>query len=1061
MKKNVKKGTVVVISAAMAASTFSSAVVMAEEASLTESAISAAEFAQPSMEYRPGVRWWWPGGAAKTEDLIAQIEYLAENNFGAVEINPFNNGFVMTEATQEDLENILNYDTPEYYEKLKAVVAAAAEKGITVDLNIGSGYCASDDSVQQEDTMGNMGLGRTTITVAEDAVGTEVTQDVPPVEISSLYLTQLTPFVYAYCAPDGTEGTWTGNNETLQAVIISKIVSTEGANIIDPNAGMFGASSEGEEGEEEAEPTPLNFYDPETKEITKSYTKQYILDPEKTVVISVNDLKDGKVTFTPEEAGDYEVIGLYNEDSNSIGLTELHYNPDKRDYVVDHLDADAVAKYVKDWIEGNEEYPSDLHTITEEYGDTLRAAFNDSYEFHNDNFYNDKVYEAASDSSNILGYDFTKYLPIMYEIGSANFNLGMVMDPENPEITYQTTSNNPLTYDLTEDEIARITYDFRQLIDQAFQAGMESFSTALANYGLVYRQQAYNPPIDTLKSSKYVDIPETEGLDELQLKRVTSGAHLYGKNLITSEVYTLGSTPYTLTPSFIKEGYDLMATAGVTNFFYHGLNATYYGTEEQKEAGVWGEEGWRAWPTIGIETNETDSLSGYYKTLNMYNARNNYVMQSGNQSADVAVYMPLFGSIEANDTINTLNTEGYLYDMMNDDVIQNELSVADGRLVVAASGIAYDALVIDKQTLPLATMESLAKLAEEGANIIFFGELPNRQPGYLDGAYQEADAKVADLAAGMQEAETVKAAASVEELTAALGETVAPEITYASNAQVRMNRRTLESGGEVAYIRNMNQTENNVVEVQVADGLVNGYLLDQNTGKIYNADIADGTISLELKADASVILLCETEGNGYAVTESGEPEALANAPSEENVELGAFTLTVTADNIGTNLPKAEAETKTYEGDVLGDWGSDEFQGGELKYVSDEGVYHTTFTMDDLSAYESGEKSLVLSLGETKYAAEIIVNGQELGQLVYAPYERDITSALVEGENTLEIHVQPLRTNRRVGMKEAYEADPEANAQYEYYGKTVGAAMGDAPTGMGGGIVGPVALNVVK
>ncbi len=1061
MKKNVKKGIVVVITAAMAAGVFSSGMVMAEGTSLTESSISAAEFAEPSMQYRPGVRWWWPGGAAKTEDLIAQIEYLAENNFGTVEINPFNNGFVMTEATQEDLENILNYDTPEYYEKLEAVIAAAAEKGITVDLNIGSGYCASDDSVQQEDTMGNMGLGRTTITVAEDAVGTEVTQEVPPVEISSLYLTELTPFVYAYCAPDGTEGTWTGNNETLQAVIISKIVSTDGANIIDPNAGMFGESSEGDEGDEETEPTPLNFYDPETKEITKSYTKQYILDPEKTVVISVDDLKDGKVMFTPEEAGDYEVIGLYNEDSNSIGITELHYNSDKRDYVVDHMDADAVAEYVKNWIEGNEEYPSDLYTITEEYGDTLRAAFNDSYEFHNDNFYNDKIYEAASDSSNILGYDFTKYLPIMYEIGSANFNLGMVMNPENPEITYQTTSNNPLTYNLTEDEIARITYDFQQLIDQAFQAGMESFSTTLANYGLVYRQQAYNPPIDTLKSSKYVDIPETEGLDELQLKRVTSGAHLYGKNLITSEVYTLGSTPYTLTPSFIKEGYDLMATAGVTNFFYHGLNATYYGTEEQEKAGVWGEEGWRAWPTIGIETNETDSLSGYYKTLNMYSARNNYVMQSGTQSADVAVYMPLFGSIEANDTINTLNTEGYLYDMMNDDVIQNELSVTDGKLVVTASGIAYDALVIDKQTLPLATMESLAKLAEDGANIIFVGELPNRQPSYLDGAYQEADSAVSDLAAGMQEADTVKIAASAEELAAALGETVVPEITYASNDQVRMNRRTLESGGEVAYIRNMNQTENNMVEVQVADNLVNGYLLDQNTGKIYNADIADGTISLELKADASVILLCETEGYGYAETESGVPEALANSPSEESVELGAFTLTITADNIGTNLPKAEAETKTYEGDVLGDWGSDEFQSGELKYVSDEGVYNTTFTIDDFSAYESGEKSLVLSLGEIKYAAEIIINGQDMGQLVYAPYERDITSALVEGENTLEIHVQPLRTNRRVGLKEAYEADPEANAQYEYYSKTVGTAMGDAPGVMGGGIVGPVELNVVK
>lgn len=94
-------------------------------------------------------------------------------------------------------------------------------------------------------------------------------------------------------------------------------------------------------------------------------------------------------------------------------------------------------------------------------------------------------------------------------------------------------------------------------------------------------------------------------------------------------------------------------------------------------------------------------------------------MQSGSQSADVAVYMPLFGSIEENDTITTLNTEGYLYDVMNDDVIQNELSTENGKLTVTASGITYDALIIDKQSLPTATMESLEKLSEEGANIVF------------------------------------------------------------------------------------------------------------------------------------------------------------------------------------------------------------------------------------------------------------------------------------------------------------------------------------------------------
>ena len=132
----------------------------------------------------------------------------------------------------------------------------------------------------------------------------------------------------------------------------------------------------------------------------------------------------------------------------------------------------------------------------------------------------------------------------------------------------------------------------------------------------VYKRQAYNPPIDTLRSAKNVDIPETEGLSEYSLKRVASGAHLYGRNLVTSEVYTLGSTPYNCTPSFIKNGYDLMATSGVNNFFYHGLSSPYFGTDEAKANNAYGEYGWRGWPTIGIDITQNNPLWPYFNSLN-------------------------------------------------------------------------------------------------------------------------------------------------------------------------------------------------------------------------------------------------------------------------------------------------------------------------------------------------------------------------------------------------------------------------------------------------------------
>ncbi len=60
----------------------------------------------------------------------------------------------------------------------------------------------------------------------------------------------------------------------------------------------------------------------------------------------------------------------------------------------------------------------------------------------------------------------------------------------------------------------------------------------------------------------------------MSLIRVSSGAHLYDKNLVTCEQYTLGCTPFKNTLEQVKIGYDNMATSGVNNFSIMGLIIT-------------------------------------------------------------------------------------------------------------------------------------------------------------------------------------------------------------------------------------------------------------------------------------------------------------------------------------------------------------------------------------------------------------------------------------------------------------------------------------------------------
>lgn len=179
-------------------------------------------FANPDITYRPGVRWWWPGNGATTEDLVAQVEYLHDNGFGAVEIVAFSKGFLTGNGTTTgyfydsaglgyDTDQIASYESSEYFDKLDAVIARANELGITVDLNIGSGYLANDDSVTLEDSQATMALGRQTIDVSP---GAPMTLTIPEVEASPIFATEKFGFDFAE---------WDADNAQLSAVIIARI----------------------------------------------------------------------------------------------------------------------------------------------------------------------------------------------------------------------------------------------------------------------------------------------------------------------------------------------------------------------------------------------------------------------------------------------------------------------------------------------------------------------------------------------------------------------------------------------------------------------------------------------------------------------------------------------------------------------------------------------------------------------------------------------------------------------------------------------------------------------
>ena len=87
-----------------------------------------ASFMKPSLQFAPFARWWWPGNNVTKEELIREVNLFADNHFGGVEIQPAI--IIYTPGTKEDRDKAATWDTPEYYENLRAVLEEARKRGL-------------------------------------------------------------------------------------------------------------------------------------------------------------------------------------------------------------------------------------------------------------------------------------------------------------------------------------------------------------------------------------------------------------------------------------------------------------------------------------------------------------------------------------------------------------------------------------------------------------------------------------------------------------------------------------------------------------------------------------------------------------------------------------------------------------------------------------------------------------------------------------------------------------------------------------------------------------------
>lgn len=94
-----------------------------------------AEFAEPSLEFAPGIRWLWPGDAVEDATLRAEVERIAAAGYGMIEIQP-----ASMLLDSETSGRIRKAGEASYLEHVRVVARAARAHGLRYELTLGSGW---------------------------------------------------------------------------------------------------------------------------------------------------------------------------------------------------------------------------------------------------------------------------------------------------------------------------------------------------------------------------------------------------------------------------------------------------------------------------------------------------------------------------------------------------------------------------------------------------------------------------------------------------------------------------------------------------------------------------------------------------------------------------------------------------------------------------------------------------------------------------------------------------------------------------------------------------------
>lgn len=508
----------------------------------------------------------------------------------------------------------------------------------------------------------------------------------------------------------------------------------------------------------------------------------------------------------------------------------------------------------------------------------------------------------------------------------------------------------------------------------------------------------------------------------------TSISHITGQPIVGAEAFTSDNPEaWQEYPWSMKDQSDWALAHGVNRFVYHTFAHKPLGDEYRPGMtmgpyGVHWDRGQTWWPMV----------EAYHK----YISRCSHMMQQGQAVSDILyltpegapmVFTPPADAMEENGAIP--DKKGYSFDGCSPKMLMERADVKDGKIVFPGA-TSYEIMVLPNfKTMTPELLEKITSLVEKGAKVI--GIPPVKSPSLTD--YPGCDEKVKRLAENLwgqfelpKELKAIKNGKgtiywggdlqsdglypSYKSTVDILKKLNIAEDFRSDNNTIRYgHRRTADK--DIYFVANRTNNAQRTTCTFRASGepeLWSG--VDGSSRQLQQYKTEDGITAIDLEFapyESYFVVFDRTKA-----TDNKVKEGRANFPVFTTIKTIRGPWNVSFD------PKFGGP-ENIEFDELMDWTAHEMRG--IKYYSGIASYKKTFNINNI---ENNNSKYYIDLGVVNDIARVKLNGKDIGVVWCAPWRIDVSEALRDGENQLEIEVANRWINRLLGDRQK----PDANVR---------------------------------